>query len=291
MKQASICQTQRENHFNICTTLDVSTENYYEDGSAEHPGLELCFILDESLHHRKFRNRTYILPPGKLMVFNARERHTEECSKNPTVRKLRTVIINPSFINAIFKDLGLDSDELIFDEFLISPSEKIDQLLASVFCFKNTPWVSSVVFDCLMTEIVVELATTVRSRYSSKIETCYKTGYFPANFEKAKEIMRESVRSADVDLEMIARYSGLSKFHFVREFKRNVGVSPIRYLNQLKIDVVKQMLISSSATVTDVAMEMGYSDLSTFNKSFKKISNLTPSEYRNLHIKKTAIFS
>lgn len=291
MKQISICQTHRENHFNICTTLDVSTENYYEDGSAEHPGLELCFTLDESLHHRIFRNHTYLLHPGKLMVFNARERHTEECSKNPTVHKLRTVIINPSFINAIFRDLGLNSDELVFDEFLVNSSKKMGQLLTSVFCFKNTPWVSSVVFDCLMTEIVIELATTVRSRYSSKIETCYKTGHFPANFEKAKEIMWESVRSDELDLEMIARNSGLSKFHFVREFKRNVGVSPIRYLNQLKIDAAKQMLISTKATMIDVAMEMGYSDLSTFNKSFKKISNITPSEYRTLHAGKTAIFS
>lgn len=291
MKQTSICQTYREDHFDICTTLDVSTSNYYEDNSAEHSGLELCFTLDESLHHRKFRNHTYMLPPGKLMVFNARERHTEECSKNPTVHKLRTVIINTSFINEIFKDVGLDSDELVFDEFLINPSEKMGQLLDSVFCFKSTPGISSVAFDCLMTEIVIELATTVGNKYTSKIESSFKTGHFPANFEKAKEIMRESVRSADVDLEMIAHNSGLSKFHFVREFKRNVGVSPIRYLNQLKIDVAKQMLISSSATVIDVAMEMGYSDLSTFNKSFKKISNLTPSEYRNLHAKKTAIFS
>lgn len=291
MKQASICQTQRENHFDICTTLDVSTENYYEDGSAEHSGLELCFTLDESLHHRKFRNHTHMLPPGKLMVFNARERHTEECSKNPTVRRLRTVIINPSFVDEIFKDLELRSDELVFDDFLINPSEKMDQLLASVFCFKNTPRVSSVVFDCLMTDIVIELVTKVRNKYSSKIETCYKTGYFPTNFEKAKEIMRESACSDKLDLETIARNSGLSKFHFVREFKRNVGVSPIRYLNQLKIDMAKQMLISSNATVTDVAMGMGYSDLSTFNKSFKKFSNLTPSEYRTLHARKTAIFS
>jgi AraC-like DNA-binding protein len=281
MKPTSTCQTHRESHFGICTTLDVSTANYSEDGEAEHSGFEICFTLEDSFHYRKFRNRTHLLSPGQLMVFNARERHIEECSKSPSIRRLRTVIIAPEFINKIFDDLSLDADELVFDDILVPTSKKMHQLLAAVFQFKETPWASSVIFDCLMTEIVIEMVTKFRNGQSRRIQSRVATGHFPKSIFRAKEIMRESAYSETADLEEIARCAGLSKFHFVREFKKNVGVSPIRYLNQLRVDIAKEKLKSSQASIAHLAMGMGYDDLSTFNKSFRKISGVAPSQYRN----------
>jgi iron complex transport system substrate-binding protein len=79
---------------------------------------------------------------------------------------------------------------------------------------------------------------------------------------------------------MLARESGLSKFHLIRVFKKNVGISPAKYLNQIKMDLAKHWLLKSKKSVLSIAMDLGFSDLSTFNKAFKKATAFSPSGFR-----------
>jgi AraC-like DNA-binding protein len=63
-------------------------------------------------------------------------------------------------------------------------------------------------------------------------------------------------------------------------FKKHVGVSPIQFTVNRRIDRAKLLLARPDFTISSVAIRTGFSDLSEFNKQFKRITGITPSAYR-----------
>lgn len=277
--QEPLCRIDRREHFNICTTLDISSLHFYERAKAEHPGIEVCF---DSLkpHHRRLGNKQLTLYPGEITTFNAIEEHLEECSKNGPRHHSRAVIIDFSFIDHLTRELGIQSRELVFTNAVSTPSAKILPLLEGLFALRDTPGSSYVAFDCVVTELVLELLSQVENTMSGRIRSAAATGYYPRSFARAKKIMHELLSEENVSLERISSLAGLSKFHFARLFKRCTGLSPMQYYNRLRIDFVKDQLQHTDAAITEIAYKLGYSDISTFEKSFKKLCRLSPSQYR-----------
>ena len=277
--QKPFCRIDRHDHFNIFTMLDISSLHFYERAKAEHPGIEVCF---DSLkpHHRRLGNKHLTLEPGKIMTFNAMEEHVEECTKNGSIHHSRAVIINYSFIDQLTRELGIQVKGLGFTNTISTPTAKIQTLLGELVALQDTPGSSYVAFDCVVTELVLELLSQVENTMSGRIRSAAATGYYPRSFARAKKIMHELLPDEKVSLERISSLAGLSKFHFARLFKRCTGLSPMQYYNRLKIDFVKDQLQHTDAAITDIACKMGYSDISTFEKSFKKICRLSPSQYR-----------
>ena len=78
----------------------------------------------------------------------------------------------------------------------------------------------------------------------------------------------------------LAEIAGLSVYHFARQFKNSVGVSPHLYLLQARIDQAKQRLIASDAPISDIAAELGFSDSSRFANQFRRMVGVTPSAFR-----------
>jgi AraC family transcriptional regulator len=72
----------------------------------------------------------------------------------------------------------------------------------------------------------------------------------------------------DVRLEDLAREAQLSPYHFCRAFKQSTGLSPYSFLRRLRIEAAKEMLESSHATVTEVALSVGYEAAPAFNRVF-----------------------
>ena len=274
-----LCRIDRHEHFGICATLDISSLYFYECARAEHPGIEVCFDSMKP-HHRRLGNKHLALDPGKIMTFNAIEEHVEECSKNSPSHRSRAVIINFSFIDRLIRELGGQDRELVFTNTISTPTENIRSLLTELFSLRDTPGTSYVAFDCVVTELVLELLSQVENTLSGRIRSAAATGYYPRSFARAKKIMHDLLPEEKVSLERIASLSGLSKFHFARLFKRCTGLSPMQYYNRLKIDFVKDQLQHTDAAIMDIACRMGYSDISTFEKSFKKLCRLSPSQYR-----------
>ncbi len=81
-------------------------------------------------------------------------------------------------------------------------------------------------------------------------------------------------------LDDIARQACLSKFHFCRMFKKHIGITPIQFMLNRRIDRAKLLLRRPEFTISSVAIRTGFCDLSEFNKQFKKATGITPSVYR-----------
>lgn len=90
----------------------------------------------------------------------------------------------------------------------------------------------------------------------------------------------ESNYTSHLSLDELSRFSGLSKYHLSREFKRYTGKSPNEYLIDLRIANAKFLLMSTDISCYKIGELSGIPDFNNFVRLFKKNTGLTPSQFR-----------
>lgn len=78
----------------------------------------------------------------------------------------------------------------------------------------------------------------------------------------------------------LAAVAGLSRYHFLRTFKNVVGVTPHQWLLRIRLRDAAEVLRTTSLPVTDVALNVGFDDLSNFIRSFRAEYGISPRRYR-----------
>lgn len=91
-----------------------------------------------------------------------------------------------------------------------------------------------------------------------------------------------------ISLEILADMCHGSPFHLQRTFKRIKGVTPLEYVQQLRLNEAMECLIHTDLTITDIALQVGISNTPYFVTLFKKKTGVTPTEYRDIHTQKSA---
>ena len=102
----------------------------------------------------------------------------------------------------------------------------------------------------------------------------------PPAVQKAVERMRLYFHTPTRVVEL-AQLSGMSESHFSRQFKAAMGTSPIDWLRRERIHQAKRRLIESDDPVKEIARQVGYHDQFFFSKDFKKMTKLTPTQFRD----------
>jgi YesN/AraC family two-component response regulator len=83
-----------------------------------------------------------------------------------------------------------------------------------------------------------------------------------------------------LSLDDVARAARLSRYHFCRLFRQETGMTFLEYLRGVRVRRAKALLADRHLRITEVAYGVGFSDLSHFDRTFRKIVGLSPSEYR-----------
>ncbi len=86
-----------------------------------------------------------------------------------------------------------------------------------------------------------------------------------------------------IDVVHAAEMSGYEKTRFCQLFKRAVGVSFHKYLNDRRIEAAKELLTGSELPIQTIAKDTGFPEPKTFSRVFRASENMTPSEYRQLY--------
>jgi len=90
----------------------------------------------------------------------------------------------------------------------------------------------------------------------------------------------EEHASEAVDLDAISAQAGLSPFHFLRLFGRVLGVTPHQYLVRCRLRTAARLLTDPRISVTAIAYDVGFADLSNFVRTFRRAAGVSPREFR-----------
>jgi AraC-like DNA-binding protein len=83
-----------------------------------------------------------------------------------------------------------------------------------------------------------------------------------------------------IDLEQAAGQAGISPFHFLRLFSSVLGVTPHQYLVRSRLRHAARLLADNDISITDVAYDVGFGDLSNFVRTFHRAAGVSPRRFR-----------
>ena len=106
-----------------------------------------------------------------------------------------------------------------------------------------------------------------------------RSKYVDFRVRRSLRLMKE--RFADeVDIDWLARESGLSRPHFFKLFKKQMGITPNLYLNTLRAEQAIDDLMVTNKSVTDIGYDLGFSSQASFTRFFTSNVGIPPSDYR-----------
>ncbi len=133
------------------------------------------------------------------------------------------------------------------------------------------------------------IALHVERHFSHEIRRSYKSISFidEQSNHPDEEIVQAQVWltnhfNHNIILSEVAKTFEMSVRSFNRRFKNATGNTPLHYLQGIRIETAKDLLKTSNLTLNEVAEQVGYQDLTHFNRLFKRLLNTSPNQYRTM---------
>ena len=102
-----------------------------------------------------------------------------------------------------------------------------------------------------------------------------------SKIDHAKAYIDQNYYMEDLNLDIVAEHAGISKYYMCKEFHKKYGISPGKYLKELRISQSCRLLSTNSDyTIQDIARMVGYSNNNYFGKVFKSSKGITPDQFR-----------
>jgi len=139
--------------------------------------------------------------------------------------------------------------------------------------FRDGDELSPLALESLALELMVNVART-RFRDNSKEP--------PKWLNQARRALEAKFRSPPT-LEMLAAMVNVHPVHLARSFRRFQGCTISDYVRQLRVDNARRKMMSGNVRLVDIALSSGFSDQSHFSRSFKRVTGMTPTEFRKIN--------
>ncbi len=137
-------------------------------------------------------------------------------------------------------------------------------------------------------DLIIELLKILSVfQAADKIYVCSKVNCYSYE-EKGQRRLNEVLDftfnnlSIEINLDKVAEIANLSKSQFSRYFKLRTGKTYMQFLNEVRIEHACTLLLDEKNTIEKICYDVGFQNLSNFNRQFKKAKKTTPSAYRSL---------
>lgn len=135
----------------------------------------------------------------------------------------------------------------------------------------------------------------IRGAVLSLVAVLYQEHSIPHTKQAARSMqdisaaVRAAVKYIDANyskkltLEDIAKASGFSKYHFARQFKQATGMTVVSYINLIRCQHAKELIVNGQLSIQQTAAHCGFDNASYFSHVFQNIVGVLPSEYLKQH--------
>lgn len=184
----------------------------------------------------------------------------------------------------MFPEVNLQPDKLITDEYGIYTN-------GGAYSFLNLIIYLIEKYYDRQTAIFCSKVFQIEMDRNSQSEFIIFTGQKLHNDEVIKKAQTfiESKLHEKISMEELSSTFSVSRRNFDRRFIKATGNTPAEYSQRVKIEAAKKAFENSRKSITEVMYEVGYSDLKAFRDVFRKITGLSPLEYRNKYNKDAVI--
>lgn len=107
---------------------------------------------------------------------------------------------------------------------------------------------------------------------------------------RARDVLRDA-DAQGLSVAELARQSGISPYHFIRQFQALFGQTPHQLRIAARLERAKELLVADGASVTDVCMTIGFSSVGSFSSLFARRIGASPTAYRRAHVQVPAALS
>lgn len=216
----------------------------------------------------EYRKKTYHLHQGDGFFIDCMEPHFYKT--DGTLWKHSVLHLNGPLLPLLYQQYLKRGTVLFSQPFTGHYQNHLEDLLhiySTASPYRD--WTAADCISHMLTQLLNEPADTRPSgQHTLPDDIRYLVTYMENNF------------SANLSLNYLSEFSGISKYHLSREFKKYTGSSPIDYLIQLRIEHAKTLLRSTDMPANKIAHTVGIHDLNNFTSLFRKKTGATPGEYR-----------
>jgi len=144
----------------------------------------------------------------------------------------------------------------------------------------------STVHNTLMARLVLHelIITVVRDYARAQAQVDNASPFISAPIQQAVQWIQAHLAEELPSIDDIAAQVGLSESHFRRRFSDETGFSPLEYVTWQRILRAKQLLMNTKVSVTKLAFDLGFHSSAYFTQVFRKLTGMTPSEYRARYV-------
>ena len=268
------------NYSNVKTIDNFSIAEYhYEENkptinpfSHQHTEYEFILVL-KTVPLLIYEKANYIGEVGYVYPVNPNVTHGIEFPLDDS--EVIDITIDMNYFDQEKKNLGFDK-RYFYTRFQVGTSfiELCNTFLNSNINQFKEENLKKIIIDTLITEGLSD--SSDRRRPEKK---------YQKNIKKILIYMYEHYKEKDLSIESLAKMSDYSITYFTKAFKAYMHDSPIVHLNKLRISEAKALLLENpNMNFKEISEKVGFTNLSTFTESFKRVTGFTPKDFKNKYI-------
>ncbi len=252
--------------------LEMLKASYYQQEFSRHVHEGFCIGVIEEGAQRFYRTGgNHVAPQGDIILVNADEVHTGSSAVD-TGWRYRAIYPTPEVFNELTRDLTTVHGTAPWFREAVLHDEGLAQQFRLLFDLLEQPN-NTLLKQTLFLSTIAWLV----SKYSQVKPHVADLSNAKQRILNIKELMA-TMPEQEFSLAELAEMANLSQWHFLRQFKKHIGLSPHAWLVQARLQK-SQRLLRQGQNLSEVSQQCGFSDQSHFSRHFRQTFGITPGGY------------
>lgn len=250
------------------------------------------YYVESGIARTRFNNNIYNLKPGKLYLTPPFTLHDDECDEPFSLYYIHFYdqAINRESVFERFhfpvEVNGVDLIERLVKRILeINPERQLGNINPKLYDnpFSFSKFIAN--NSKVPLHAKVETQGILHQLFARFLEFATKKEHsIDKRIEESLRYIRQHINN-NITISQLAGMACLTDDHYIRIFKKEVGQTPLKFINQKKIEQAQLLLLSSTMPIREIAAMLSMENISYFNRIFKQYTADTPSAYRAKYLR------